>query len=1512
MAFSSNRRRKCNAIPDRRIRAALSQPGMPHTLGGRITGTALRAFGLMIAFAVCLALILPGFADENDGGTDAHVHTDDCYIELVCDIEEGHEHSFTSGCFSEPELLCGLEFEEHIHSNDAGCFSAPDIICENEDEEHIHSIDAGCFSEPLLLCGIEFDEHIHSFEAGCFSEPELLCAAVEGHVHSIEAGCYIIYDEPVCGAGSHNGDADGGDDFDPDPDFETFGGMLMALDGVLSTSDQWDLNNFTTGIAIRDGSGAAIAPGDSVVIGSNYTLSISFKEKSNMQFQYHTDGYLHYQLPANITIDTALSDQPIFGVGTPKPVIGRYSVTTDGHLTVVFDNVWENGTAAPGNFIAVYTNAQFTIDILASYGGSGGNQGFDFGNGVLYNWNLSEPVGVPKIEKSASAFDPAGNTIDYSVTVTAEGGDLIIDRFSDFIGVGGVNLGSDMIAVSAVNVDGDTAAFSWRGGSSPPIWDVLFSPAVPLAKGESMTVTYTVDFSEYIAATFGGSDAVYGNYEFTVRNTAGAGYTNPDDNTPRELTVSKDVTVTHSIISKTGVYSSSNNRIAWTVNVGDGLVPLGGYTITDTHGPGVTMPETVTLTLRDRSNAAITPDITVTASESGFTYEIPVAHGSPARDVYYVTASYNTNIDTVNVPLNGQIVNDITVDLPGGPGARATAGVGVVGMSAYKYAGWYDEENILWTVIYNIPAGLQGRRVYLSDYMGDGVSDGDYSFTNRPQIQSVTLNGVSYAEGEGPLGWRYAVNSSSSSMFSIYFNNATGSTNSRWQFSEATQLIITYKSPLSTLYSDPQHPTLGDWLKSSPRNIVSNQISFYLDGTNVIAPYAQTLWPVFKKNTASTVSGNDMLFRYEVMLNGSGAWHDFGQNPGPDLSGTWVHQTFDAGGPAIFFDEFDERLEYEPGSFIVETHNYNGSSAGYSTTVIGIYKYPDGEGPDISGNTLTVDLADLVFSSGTNDGADWYVTNQANNRVLVVRYYMRLKDAADLNDEIVLRNTAGIIGSGSKLYEAVSGRFTDDCTITYGRKAVEKSMSANGNVATFSIIVNPEGKKFVTADGANLLVTDRMSDALSFYLTSISVLTETVSGSGVFDDDSHTMTQTPSTEPGALWTWALSGENEITLVLPDETALKIVYDALIRGDADDDARIENYVQVTGGYHDEYIEEYRILDTDASGTGSRSTLLLYKTDSMNHSKFLQGARFALYVGWPTSLDWNYGTGSAEPVPGEYVAPGGGIPQSFTIGAMTFYYLDDQTTAGANGSILFDDPWITPSHEEEGAVYAVVEITAPSGYEPPAPLASGTGSVTLFSYTPRGAVDGKAVVPVTDNIMITNTSLMTDISITVEKTIAGTPSSLEMPTFTFNLLQVTDGSGLYPVFPMVDETGYITGEGTYSFTVSDLHVGSYYFLITESPNPVPGNYWEYDDAAHIVKVTVFVGTDGYLDYEITEADRTVVEAVVFENTYDPPPPPFTVILPHTGGPGTSLFLIGGAMMMLGALAVLGILRKGKAPS
>ena len=108
---------------NRSMETFLSEVNSRKTKRRRMTAL-LLSLSLAVTSGVSWALRGVGLTLANDAecGIEEHLHTDDCYEQvLVCGLEEDETHTHSDACY-EMQLVCGLE--EHIH--DTGCFLGGD------------------------------------------------------------------------------------------------------------------------------------------------------------------------------------------------------------------------------------------------------------------------------------------------------------------------------------------------------------------------------------------------------------------------------------------------------------------------------------------------------------------------------------------------------------------------------------------------------------------------------------------------------------------------------------------------------------------------------------------------------------------------------------------------------------------------------------------------------------------------------------------------------------------------------------------------------------------------------------------------------------------------------------------------------------------------------------------------------------------------------------------------------------------------------------------------------------------------------------------------------------------------------------------------------------------------------------------------------------------------------------------------------------------------------------------
>ncbi|MCL2564109.1 MAG: hypothetical protein FWE08_08785 [Oscillospiraceae bacterium] len=1085
------------------------------------------------------------------------------------------------------------------------------------------------------------------------------------------------------------------------------------------TIDRWNLANFVYQLVLRDSNGNVIPPGGDVVLYEHYEFVINFRESAETQFSYGTDGYLRYQLPINILIPDVVTNVPILaGNGMP---IGRYSVSTDGLVTVRFDECDRYGNSTPGvNLLDQYTDIAFTLNLGAHFREVGEFINVDFGGGIRLTVIVHPPGYNTRldVEKSHFGYNKAERTIDYEILITARNGEVSDISLRDWLGgthVVTYELASASLTEVTVQVRDETpyivSPIPWNGQSNTFILDF---PDVTLGHGETIRITYTLDVDPYIRA-WGEESSGRRNYEFSISNGVSVSGVDMYDS---EVTDSHSIWLvpTNRFMNKWAT-QTGDGTLRWSCSVGDGITLLNGVTITDQLGPGMTITDTtLRAELYDKDGLYLGwESFTVYADRSGFTYAIP--DGFNGRDIYSVYINYDVEVDFSLYPPDGIFRNRLELDLEDDPYIIRQVHVNPPGVRMEK-GHTLTENYIEWTINFYIPGALYGEMVWLEDYL-DILYLNEYgqhvwqSAVNQPENFTVTARRLDGSPAES-FHWtlldsrdpRFGLNWNVRNVWQLFFVEELIDTQGGRQicteskyysfspFAEDTVLTVTYRTPFTArlLYRNVEDATfsgmrtVGDVLRQMPVGSnfaeIRNMAFAYqiIDGNQREISRVENFatWPVHK--TATPVAGTDDTFRFTVVLQ---------------------RGLFQPGAAAMFIDTFDARMEYVPYSFVVEHRGdrFIPRTDGGGDAILNLISYGDGR------NTMTVDFSApymrrAVGGSFGDANPGWFASTES---IYVVRYEMRI---ADLNtiDQQVYRNTASV-QSTTRNYT-----FSDSYELRYGTKMVQKSWELIGNIAEVEILINPDGQTLTSV--GYFEVVDTMSQTLTPYLGTMRVFQ-------LIDEEwvEEPLTQIPAPAVG-LWNFAVTGDNEFTFILPDGVPLLLTYEVLIKGDMDEAVDIYNEILVAGRFRDSVSESFVVTSTSGGGSANRQAITLYKNDSEQAGVFLQGADFALYIGTPYQ-GWAYAT------------PPDGVPQTFRVGDMLFFYIESQPT-DATGRAQFDSPWLTPTHE---TIYALVEIEAPIGYILPA------DAVTLFSYIPPtpdqlAAIGGKTVEQVADSIMIAN--------------------------------------------------------------------------------------------------------------------------------------------------------------------------------
>ena len=1091
--------------------------------------------------------------------------------------------------------------------------------------------------------------------------------------------------------------------------------LIMLLSAVLFgttviAADSSNLNNFVTGAEIFDG-GIPIPDGTSLVNGKDYKIVIKFKEDGSGQFE--NNGILTYTLPSQIKLIAPITNGVIClengsAVGTYKAL----NIST-GVFTVTFGKFDKEGNPSTTNFVASHTDVTFELDMNVKFdaGSAGETIKIEFGDDYKVDFNIGKPKPGITVAKDASDITLRGGKqyIDYKITISAK-------NIAGAPPITGITLVDKPYARTTAN--GSPAAistaqqnaysgfsFKINGGTATPMtgltWvgDAItynFGNDVKLNPSEKIEVTYTLD----VAALLADSGLTLADYpEYYVGN---------------EINVTSENAGNGTAKTQTTIFGKAATKVhdgKWIARVGNGSATLNGATITDEMSsdssshkvafptdhatiivrfyttPELSVTSSYTLTAQQLSQSPIS-SLSITGNASNgetLTLTVPadsistgVTDPTQFGTIYGVQFEYNTTPPIIpDVPYGDTAItvkhtnkislgahNDsVTRTFTGGvmPNPHTPTGVTVNKRSSGpKLNADKTGYEIEYEVTIDVPAGNYGKTIYFYDELAvraDSVNIA--SITNRP-IEGTLSVEFNPSASEPEIAWR-DYESATLNRWGIYFGSGTASKDeprnpvntSLWPRSAQTTITIRYSLDLSSKsYGTGVTPT-------SVYDLLSENITYYLrntanigNGSNygyLTSAYVIDAWPIHKTVEASDTDA--AVFDYTVKLNGT-----------PTTGAKYV--LFNSSS-AQFADEFDSILEYVPGSFYVTigtntTTQYRPADSDADAAI-----YTKGTGT----SKLSVDLSTLKADS-TGTSLDCTV-----KQTYVIHYQLCVPNPAAVTSVIKLNNNATI--------DSLNGKFSSDASIHFDNTPLTKEMVVDGGrTAEVEIYINPSGWKLTpdiwpNKDGSTNKITaiDKMSSNLSFEHSTIKVEVRMSDGTWVI----QTVTES---NDGALWTWSkLFSENAVCFVFPDETPIRITYNALVTAPMGSNEDIWNKIVIESLSVEIEAREasYIVQNSSAMSGANLSNLHIEKYDGQSDAK-LPGAEFDLYMA----------LGSNNPY------AGGELEEKITIGSIDFYKLETTDITDSDGKAGLTSPWLTPTHK---ALYLLEEITTPTGYVVP---------------------------------------------------------------------------------------------------------------------------------------------------------------------------------------------------------------------
>ncbi|MDR2167363.1 MAG: hypothetical protein LBE35_05890, partial [Clostridiales bacterium] len=619
----------------------------------------------------------------------------------------------------------------------------------------------------------------------------------------------------------------------------------------------YELNDFVVPpVLISDMAGGAVSEYN---LGTSYIFHIEFAETAEAQWEYFYDEqageyHLIYQLPPEIKIPLQIEEEnpyPIWGLpsmpGQPPPIVGHYNVFTDGSVKVHFDNVDIYGNSvAPTNFIDYYTDASFTMEIIAQFAHVGTQQVIDFGNNAIITVDVLNPIdGKLDVRKTYATFDLRNENMTFTIAVTAQDDEVHDITITDFNPIGD-NLNKAIFKAMTVSVQGGAAytppEFTALDGQLFGDGFTLAFPAITLQPGEQIIVEFTLNFTDLIVELTSGGQSTAGTFEYSIYvNNAAFAEGIDSDLTPviSETFIVRNILLSRDFFRKSAHTDLTNDYTAYwdNIRVGDGVTPLNDATISDNFDEMFFVGTYVEFSLQDTNNITIarwrkpigpnTSDFSITLPDEteavlaetrpDGTVVTPLRTGQYGEIVYVYISTYSTIVADPTADFENtytrRYTNRLGVSIGGeNPFIEVTAGI--VKSGAFPEASKVNEYvysdgapiGIQWTVTTVIPASCYGENVNFFDDVWVNVYESDiwtryYLFDPQP-FREMTVE-ASDESGTRELieGVDYTLNTPASGGWRMYFVGQ----NSPSPFDEDTTLTFTYTIPLDALVAHLEH-----------------------------------------------------------------------------------------------------------------------------------------------------------------------------------------------------------------------------------------------------------------------------------------------------------------------------------------------------------------------------------------------------------------------------------------------------------------------------------------------------------------------------------------------------------------------------------------------------------------------------------------------------------------------------------------------------------------------------------
>lgn len=958
--------------------------------------------------------------------------------------------------------------------------------------------------------------------------------------------------------------------------------------------------------------------GDQVKVHIGYNLPANTVTKEN--------DSICYQLPEGVK---PLKKETGSVYASNGKVVGTYIIDTNGKITIEFNDDYANSEPFSGYI-------EFEGTVTADGAGDNGNIKFDgAGGSITIKPNKSQyDLNVSK-QGTLQSNGQTSYTITASSTKGTEGPVNIKDSFVNWDTATG-SYNKENFKVVKVDSHGNKTNVS----ASPNInGDSFTIDNLPQLKaGESYEIIYTANAS---SDSKDGSGALGNSVKVTSGN------------------ISKEsgtwTTISNAVVSKYGGYDYNTGKMNWTITINPDKKNISGYTLTDKIQDGLTLPSSFTLKKSDGTSETI---------------QLPYTFPEGFQDTY--TIEYQTD-----APKENGNVNNTAYFSKGDKSYESGATVGVWqrdwNLSKSMISSTVDKDSQTmknkWQAYITLP-NKEITSVTYSDVIQNGTSKKDTDFNGEhyailSELKQEILNNIQLKNQDGNVVSNEELDIDIKFYSDEEKKNKVTNDNAHVKAFEVTVKKKDGSSFIGQSLNISSYSTMADLSNTQ------EGIDYYFSNKGIVK----------NKTSTSSVTYNKPK---KIVKQGYGQaeGENYNKYTADKVNTNYVSQNGKLHYRILFTPDSNEEYSFTDtlpkGTKLVETalrsdyktSTYKSNPADRSSPEAVYYfsdsweQYCDGDlnNTDISkyfkhSYDQSTNKVTFTFMPGYNrtDG-DWS-TNRNNPNGAIAVYY-----AVDITNDEFWNDLKNESKNYSNTLEYEGKKQTQHTEVNRETQNVSKTAKQIENTTNveYSVVINPAAKDLNPTSDKFTLVDQLSHDSKITSYLNLSKLklyeydskAEDHRGN-IIDVSRYQMTIDEST-------------HKLTITIPDELACVLVYEYDFDVANLNDPYIQNNISLNGQHSSG--ANLKIDTHHASAGVVKGKIIIYKVDSKDYSKKLEGAKFRMWKFNTDTHDWDVVTYEGESV----------------------------FVTNKDGELVFaqahDDSILEPN-----TLYKFEEVEAPSGYD-----------------------------------------------------------------------------------------------------------------------------------------------------------------------------------------------------------------------